>query len=264
MSKKPLTPWVICDYNLGKILCGHCDCMTGLGESCSYVASLLWAIEAGVKQRQSLTVTEKPAYWVLPPPVKSITYVRVKDINFLKKRLDCHNKKSTCESKKDKSLPTTSSNDKFRDLKPEPYKLKEFLNNLQSCGTKPAILSIIEQYATLYVPKSLHAELPKDLSCLYDSNLLKMDFAHLLELSEEKFKTCYEVNEAQHIAVEENTRKKFSSRMWFRMRAGRVTASRLKAVCHTSLINSISYPELMNLDFLSTKPMASLVHHQMG
>ena len=59
MSKKPLTPWVICDYNLGKILCGHCDCMTGLGESCSYVASLLWAIEAGVKQRQSLTVTDK-------------------------------------------------------------------------------------------------------------------------------------------------------------------------------------------------------------
>ena len=127
-----------------------------------------------------------------------------------------------------------------------------------------------------------------------------MDFAHLLELSEEKFKTCYEVNEAQHIAVEENTRKQFSSKMWFRMQAGRVTASRLKAVCHTSLINSISYPEqskkkngatkagvvtmrkwrqtctlairykniktskLMNLDFLSTKPMASLVHSQMG
>lgn len=32
----------------GKILCAHCDCMAGLGECCSHVASLLWAVEAGV------------------------------------------------------------------------------------------------------------------------------------------------------------------------------------------------------------------------
>ena len=46
MSEKPLTPWVICE-DTGIILTGHCDCMAGLGESCSHVASLLWAIEAG-------------------------------------------------------------------------------------------------------------------------------------------------------------------------------------------------------------------------
>lgn len=32
----------------GKILCAHCHCMAGLGECCSHVASLLWAVEAGV------------------------------------------------------------------------------------------------------------------------------------------------------------------------------------------------------------------------
>ena len=31
-------------------------------ESCSHVASLLWAIEAGCKRRDSLTVTDKKAY----------------------------------------------------------------------------------------------------------------------------------------------------------------------------------------------------------
>ena len=59
MSKKPaLTPWVICHQNSGQ-----------------------------------KTVTEKPAYWVLPPPVKSITYARVKDINFFKKPQDFQNNK---------------------------------------------------------------------------------------------------------------------------------------------------------------------------
>ncbi|XP_046864118.1 uncharacterized protein LOC124458051 [Xenia sp. Carnegie-2017] len=39
MSEKPLTPWVICEKE-GKILFGRCDCMAGLGESCSHVISV--------------------------------------------------------------------------------------------------------------------------------------------------------------------------------------------------------------------------------
>ena len=81
MSEKPLTPWVVCE-NSGKVLSPHCDCMTDLGESCSHVASLLWAIEAGCKKRDSLTVTDKKAYWVLPSAVKCVPYARVKDIRF--------------------------------------------------------------------------------------------------------------------------------------------------------------------------------------
>ena len=50
--------------------------------------------------------------------------------------------------------------------------------------------------------------------------------------------------------VEENTRGQSSSKLWFQQRAGRVTASRLKAATRTdvkepskSLIRSICYPE---------------------
>ena len=46
MSDKPLTPWII-SHKDGKVLAAHCDCMADLGESCSHVASLLWAVEAG-------------------------------------------------------------------------------------------------------------------------------------------------------------------------------------------------------------------------
>ena len=62
--------------------------MAGLGESCSHVASLLWAIEAGVKKRESLTVTDKLAYWVLPTAVKKIPYARIRDIEFFKSAAD--------------------------------------------------------------------------------------------------------------------------------------------------------------------------------
>ena len=62
----------------GKILGAHCDCMAGLGESCSHVASLLWVLAVGVEKRDSLTVTQKTAYWVLPPAVRSVPYLHIR------------------------------------------------------------------------------------------------------------------------------------------------------------------------------------------
>ena len=35
------------------MVAGHCDCMAGLGETCSHVASLLFAVESGVRIRDS-------------------------------------------------------------------------------------------------------------------------------------------------------------------------------------------------------------------
>ena len=52
---KLLIPWIIADVS-GQILVGHCNCMAGMGESCSHVASLLWAC---VRMRDSMTVTQK-------------------------------------------------------------------------------------------------------------------------------------------------------------------------------------------------------------
>ena len=58
----------------GQILPGHCDCMASLGETCSHVASLIWVIATGVQRRDSLTVTDKSAYWVMPSAVKSVPH----------------------------------------------------------------------------------------------------------------------------------------------------------------------------------------------
>ena len=51
-------------------------------------------------------------------------------------------------------------------------------------------------------------------------------------------------------AVEQETRQQSASKLWFKFRAGRITASRMKQACNTdpaipsqSLIKSICYPE---------------------
>ena len=69
------------------MLAAHCNCVAGLGESCSYVASLVWEIEAGVRLRNSMMVTQKRAYWVMPSSVKDVPYAPLKDILFVAKAI---------------------------------------------------------------------------------------------------------------------------------------------------------------------------------
>ena len=79
MNEKPLTPWVLSMVD-GNILAAHCDCMA---ETCSHVSSLLWVIAVGVEKRDALTVTQKSAYWVMPPPIR---YAPIKEIDFIGKK----------------------------------------------------------------------------------------------------------------------------------------------------------------------------------
>ena len=69
LNEKPLTP-----MESGKILATHCDCAARIGETCSHVASLLWIIGVRVKNRDSLMVTQKSAYWVIPPAIQLVPY----------------------------------------------------------------------------------------------------------------------------------------------------------------------------------------------
>ena len=81
MSATPLQPWLIALPN-GRILAAHCNCMAGLGEVCSHVGALLFAIEATVKIRNSAIVMEEKAYWLLPANMAKIDYRPIKKIDF--------------------------------------------------------------------------------------------------------------------------------------------------------------------------------------
>ena len=91
LSEKPLRPWAIVDTS-GTIRSAHCDCMAGLGETCTHVAAMLFAIEYNIRQREKKTVTQEKAYWLVPS-VREAPYAEASDIDFTsakskKKKMD--------------------------------------------------------------------------------------------------------------------------------------------------------------------------------
>ena len=75
MNDTALHSWLICEKE-GEIMAAHCNCMAGLGEACSHVASLMFYIDTAVRIRDSKTVTQEKAYWMLPSALDKVDYVR--------------------------------------------------------------------------------------------------------------------------------------------------------------------------------------------
>jgi hypothetical protein len=253
MSDKPLVPWVIAAEN-GRIITGHCNCMAGLGESCSHVASLLWAIESGVRARDSLTVTQKKAYWVIPKAIKEVQYAPAKDIQFQGKKRALS---SLASSKKSSSPQLNEEDNKSPNIPvPTDAEVDKFYSSLSSCQSKPAILALVEPYCNSYVPSTLDEGLPKSLSLLYSPENQRLNYNELLQKGVEVQIT---VTAAEAALVETQTRGQTRSRLWFAMRAGRVTASRFKSACCTdpaspslSLIMSICHPQTLKFKTAAT------------
>jgi len=177
LSEKPLTPWVVPEPS-GKIVAAHCNCMAGLGECCSHVASLLWACEAGARIRDSMTVTQKSAYRVMPSGVKDIPYAPVKEMGFTGKKksatmIETHQFATASSPSPISSRAGTPTSSRARTptssrsatpmpafQKPSEQEVEELFASLSKCKTKPAILSLVAPYADNYVPKSLNENLP--------------------------------------------------------------------------------------------------------
>ena len=62
MNETTLSPWIIVKKS-GNILAAHCNCMGGLGESCSHIGLVLFYIEYATRIRDSTTCTEEKAYF---------------------------------------------------------------------------------------------------------------------------------------------------------------------------------------------------------
>ncbi|KAJ4937762.1 hypothetical protein JOQ06_002393 [Pogonophryne albipinna] len=56
--------------------------MAGLSESCSHVGAVLFAIEAGVKMRETASCTTEKCKWLMPSHVKKIPAAPVAMIDF--------------------------------------------------------------------------------------------------------------------------------------------------------------------------------------
>ena len=78
LSAPPLQPWVASEQN-GTILCAHCTCKAGLGEACSHISALLFAVEANTRFIKNTSCTSTSCVWLAPNTNKlnMLQYVRL-------------------------------------------------------------------------------------------------------------------------------------------------------------------------------------------
>ena len=218
--------------------------MAGLGEACSHASSLLFYIEAFSRAKEAKSCTQEECKWLLPKAVKEVPYLPVENIDFRgatrkMKALHCGNMDED-SNKPVKKKKTGETQDLNRD-----QRQKEFLKQISLCGTRPAILAITEPYSESYVPFNSIKNLffpdlysPAHAGCSFEIILKKCDEVALPVLSPEQLQS-----------IQCRTSKQSHSKLWYRLRSGRITASKFKQACRTdvsnpsmSLLKSICYP----------------------
>lgn len=239
INEKPLQPWIIIEQ-IGSVKSAHCTCMAGLGEACSHIGALLFYVEYHVRN----TVTSVPAYW-MDPGIKSAQYDEVKNIDFstpakiLQNKNESSGSNHACEPC-DPLLP--KHNDplvpKLTDVE-----FSETLRRLHEAGANSAILNLVRPFNE---NRESNASKSLFLAKLYQEDRLKKSLKDIQHLAEN---VILDISHAEAMSVEENTKLQSKSKLWFQYRAGRITASNMKAALSTkleapsiSVIKSICYP----------------------
>ena len=245
MKETALHPWVIAEKN-GKVLAGPCYCMAGLGESCTHVAALLFAIEAAVRIREIKSVTAEKAYWMLPSSLDKVKYSPVSEIDF-----DSPQSKKQCLDKQikvDGKVPVKHTNRQIAAVPaPSENEITNFYSMISQSNTKPAVLSLVAPFSDRYIPACFSEKFPKLMTEYYNEDAWRLPtFDELMQYC----KTLqFNISQEQIDNVEEATREQANSEAWYNFKAGRISSSTMKACCRTnpkkpsvSLIKRICYP----------------------
>ena len=138
---------------------------------------------------------------------------------------------------------------------PSDTEISNFFKKLHVGGAGSATLSVTEPYNKDFIPKDAKSSLPKPLTDLINEECTGMKEDELRRKCQ-GIKIVITQKEAD--LIECKTREQSKSKIWFKYRAGRITASRMKAACRTkldnpscSLIKVICYPESA---LFATKP----------
>ena len=150
------------------MLAAHCDCMAGLGEACTHVAALLFAVEANVRTREMKTVTQEKAYWMLLSSLKKVNYSPIANIDFTSAKTKAKKVSQLAENSVETSSVTCNKTKPQNHLVPPTQSENDdFFQNLHATGTKSVIHSLTNPYSDEFVPlsmQSVHPE-PLDESC---------------------------------------------------------------------------------------------------
>lgn len=213
-----------------------------------------------------VSCTQVDCAWLIPAHVDKLTYRPLSDMDFMSAKRRKRNFDSAAAFTappsagaaassllpSTTSLPSSSLSDPLsqpststaKTTAPTDSELSDFYASLSQCGGKPALLSVISPYSDSYVSQSGVNVMP--LSDLYRKGNMSFTLPELITLGE-----AVDVSVTESVAetIEMVTRGQSDNKDWYRYRAGRVTASRLKDVCCTdsekpsmSLLKGICYP----------------------
>jgi hypothetical protein len=139
----------------------------------------------------------------------------------------------------------------------------KFFEALNINSPESAALMTQEQHHRRFIPKSATDALPKVLLDYRSSASMSLSPKELEEACR-KFK-LQNLTPSLISSVERETRKQSGSRVWFRQRAGRITASKLKQAVRTdcekpskSLIKNICYPETYRFSTAATRYLITI------
>ena len=227
--------------------------MAGLGEVCTHVAAVIFYIEAVARLNGIPTCTQKECQWMIPTYQRDIPYAPLSKIDFSSAKSN----KRALDTTIGTSCPVVSKQINPPVQQASTHDLQCFYHQLSKCSSKPAILSLVPQYAQEYIPKSSLPNFLKPLQSLHQPKFQQLNYADLLTACND---VILHLTKEMAEAVERSTHDQSNSKLWYKYRAGRVTASRMKAVCKTnaslpsqSLIKSICYPEAFRFTTSATK-----------
>ena len=110
--------------------------MAGLCEGCSYVGAVLFAVEAGVRIRDTTTCTQEKNKWLLPSHVREIAYLPVSEIDVTSAK-----KKHELMVEKRVTPRATRSNPGIQNTRtpaPTSEEQKSFFTSISGSTVKPA------------------------------------------------------------------------------------------------------------------------------
>ena len=175
IREKPLIPWAIIKKD-GCVEAAHCTCMAGLGEACTHIGAMLWAISAAVTINREKSVTESKCYW-LPCSANRNFMDSIKNADFTSSK----QQKKVFDSQ---FLDGESSKSRYsyhhKDVGESSSKERDdYLSRLDVLNLQSGILTVSEKYQLKYKPKLDSQKFPIILTSLYDKTQIRTDFQDL-------------------------------------------------------------------------------------
>lgn len=248
LSEPPLTAWVILKSS-GEVSSAHCTCMAGVAESCTHVGALLFKVEATVRCRENATVTERPAYWMLPSNIKKVYPEVGHKINYTSAAATRKSLNSLLDGETHTRPALRTCCTKTTPQPPTPEEMAKFYSDLYNTGTRSGILSVLPHYSEDFKDPIQPIRDFKFLTSVCNASLDGSDFLTLQQHCQTIISTA-DVSEVQAVQIERRTRAQHNSSLWFAARAGRITASCMHHVYATdikfpalSTVKKVCYPK---------------------